>query len=145
MAQELTIDEWRQKFYEEADFDTTMNIYGIFLEDGDFEKYQPHCYEISNSIEFKKEKLEALRQFIRCRWIYDRYTDLFSKEWYVLSDLETFLNVEFFKLQLELTDRKELKEFCLLMLKKLNVDLVAGTIQYDYRHLPSLEKQEVIR
>lgn len=144
MAQELTIDEWRQKFWDEADFETTLNVHGMILEEGDFEKYQHNCYEISNTKKFKKEKLEALRKLLRQRWIFNRYTDLFSKEWYVLSDLETFLSVEFFKLQLELTDRKELKEFCLSMLKKLTVDLVAGTIEYDYQHLPSLEKKEVI-
>lgn len=146
MEQELTIDEWRQKFWDEGDFDTKMNVYGLFLEEGDFEKYQPNCYEISNSIKFKKERLEQLRKLIRQRWIYNRYTDLFSKEWYVLSDLESYLYFEFFKLQCELTDNKELKDLCKFMLKKINVSDETGELTYDFKHFPSLEKlQEVNR
>ena len=81
---------------EEA-IDLRMNDYGLYLEDGDFEKYQPCCYYNGGytTDEWEKLKIESDklyntttpgtieydRQELRITWIKGRFIIWFSDEW----------------------------------------------------------------
>ena len=71
-----------------------MNAYSLFLEEGDFEKFQPVCYMDRHSKEFLKLKDDATLIPIsndsvketRRLWILNRFTDYQSEEWITLRD-----------------------------------------------------------
>ena len=66
-----------------------MEGYGLYLDEGDFEKFQPICYMDKHSKEFLKLKEEAKLISIsddavketRRLWILNRFTDYQSDEW----------------------------------------------------------------
>ena len=66
-----------------------MEGYGLYLDEGDFEKFQPVCYMDKHSKEFLKLKEEAKLISIsddavketRRLWILNRFTDYQSDEW----------------------------------------------------------------
>jgi hypothetical protein len=74
-----------------------METYGLYLEEGDFEKFQPVCYMDRHSEEFLKLKYIANSIPIsnnpvhetRRVWILNRFTDYRSEEWIKLRDAYT--------------------------------------------------------
>lgn len=139
MSEELSKEEHRLKSWDEGDLDLRMDIDSLMLHDGDFEKYQPRCYLNMDSIEFKKLKLKALREFLRWRFILSRHLELFEKEFYVNSDDETFWTGKFLKLHYDLAMTEEEKEYYSSLMKKLDLDIETGeNLTYQYVHLPHL-------
>lgn len=63
---------------EESWFDVTSDErceeYSNFLEEGDFEYFQPCCYMDRNTSEFKRKLLRAL-------WIINRFTEWKGTDW----------------------------------------------------------------
>ena len=80
-----------------------MEGYGLYLDEGDFEKFQPVCYMDKHSKEFLKLKDEAKLISIsddpvketRRLWILNRFSDYQSDEWVNLRTkyLETILKI----------------------------------------------------
>jgi hypothetical protein len=71
-----------------------METYGLYLEEGDFEKFQPVCYMDRHSEEFLKLKdiansipinINHVKETRRL-WILNRFTVYRSKEWIKLRD-----------------------------------------------------------
>lgn len=72
-----------------------METYGLYLEEGDFEKFQPVCYmdkhsekflklkDIANSIPISNDPVNETRRL----WILNRFTDYRSEEWIKLRDM----------------------------------------------------------
>lgn len=90
-------------FYDHGNGDNELNIrmnfYGEFLQDGDFEKYQPACYMDQKSEEFQELLIDAqaipqsddpvseARRF----WILSRFTEYQGAEWTELRDKQVDL------------------------------------------------------
>ena len=74
---------------EEDHIDLRFEIYAYFLQEGDFERYQPACYLSRDSKEFQELKAEAEAipdskdpvEQLRKLWILERFTVYQSKEW----------------------------------------------------------------
>ena len=74
---------------EEKMLELRIEGYGLYLDEGDFEKFQPVCYMDKHSKEFLKLKEEAKLISIsddavketRRLWILNRFTDYQSDEW----------------------------------------------------------------
>ena len=95
-----TMDEEHRDycFYDHGSSSSTFEIrletYGLYLEDGDFEKFQPACYmdrhseeflklkDIANSIPISNDPAHETRRV----WALNRFTDYRSKEWIKLRD-----------------------------------------------------------
>ena len=95
-----TMDEEHRDycFYDHGSSSSTFEIrletYGLYLEDGDFEKFQPACYmdrhseeflklkNIANSIPISNDPVHETRRV----WLLNRFTDYRSKEWIKLRD-----------------------------------------------------------
>ena len=95
-----TMDEEHRDycFYDHGSSSSTFEIrletYGLYLEDGDFEKFQPACYmdrhseeflklkNIANSIPISNDPAHETRRV----WALNRFTDYRSKEWIKLRD-----------------------------------------------------------
>lgn len=75
-------------------FELRLEEYGLYLDEGDFEKFQPACYMDKNSTEFLKLKENAKLIPIsdepvketRRLWILNRFTYYQSEEWIELRD-----------------------------------------------------------
>lgn len=72
--------------------DIRMERYGLFLEDGDFEKWQPCCYADGGYTKEEwlrlKEEASAIRgetipEKVRTKWIQGRFIPWFSDEWQI--------------------------------------------------------------
>jgi len=70
--------------------DLRMERYGLFLNDGDFEKWQPCCYKYNEELKQESDNLiptvnpgsiEYDRQVWRIHWIKGRFLTWFSDEW----------------------------------------------------------------
>lgn len=76
----------------DSQLDRRMEFYGEFLEDGDFEKWQPCCYmsHLNPIWQLKKFEANAIAESddpkieIRRLWILNRFTKYKSPEWDVL-------------------------------------------------------------
>ena len=66
--------EERVKLFYEVGIDNRMEQYGAYLQEGDFEEWQPFCYIDKDSPEFKIAKVRAL-------WIMSRFEVYCSIEW----------------------------------------------------------------
>jgi hypothetical protein len=78
-------------------FEIRLETYGLYLEEGDFEKFQPACYmdrhseeflklkNIANSIPISNDPVHETRRV----WLLNRFTDYRSKEWIKLRDAYT--------------------------------------------------------
>ena len=84
-------DNQEESFYDE--FDTRLEYYSKFLEDGDFEYWEPICFMDRNTPEFRRKLMRAL-------WIINRFTEWKGTNWkqlnmkikalqpYILKDIE---------------------------------------------------------
>ena len=86
----------RIKLFYDAGINERMEFYGLFLNDGDFEKYQKYCYMDKDTVEFRKAKYEVDKLKIegtwqeqaRVLWIKNRFTEYNGYWWkYYLVEL----------------------------------------------------------
>jgi len=74
-----TLNDMKVKGFEAVN--DPANDYGLFLHDGDFEKFQPYCYIKKNTIEYYQGCLIAEMEMTRALWIRQRFTTYLDIDW----------------------------------------------------------------
>ena len=69
------LNQYRMHLYNSETTEEKLEIYSLFMEYGDYEKYMPMIYEYT-----PKQKYEIQRQLVRWLWIRARCCELDSKE-----------------------------------------------------------------
>ena len=70
---------WKASEKHGADtYSVRMEVYGMFLEDGDFEKYQHYAYTDELPFDIL---IEIERKLMRLYWIKNSFTHYYSPEW----------------------------------------------------------------
>ena len=104
-----TMDEQHREYcfnnhgIEDKIFELRMEAYGLFLNEGDFEKFQPVCYIDKHSQEYLKlhDQVKLIQisddpiKETRRLWILNRFTNYQSEEWKKLRDkqFETIVKI----------------------------------------------------
>ena len=95
--EKLRLENWNFERNKDFQFEDRLETYGSFLNDGDFEYWQPCCYENNGEKRIEAMSLkpdqsldpqsfEYKRQRKRIFWIQSRFTTYQSPEWKDLID-----------------------------------------------------------
>ena len=84
----LRAQNWKSSEKHGADiYSVRLEVYGKFLEEGDFEKYQHYAYTDELPLDIL---IDIETQLMRLYWIKNRFTKYFSDEWQRMNKL--FMN-----------------------------------------------------
>ena len=90
--EKLRLEKWNCKENKDFQFQDRLEIYGSFMDDGDFEYWQPCCYEndeekrieamsLKPDQSLDPQSFEYRRQKKRIFWIQSRFVSYQSHEW----------------------------------------------------------------
>jgi len=79
----LSLDEIRERAFD-ANVNQGISIEQDYwkLKEGDFEKWQPMCYENPMTFFYQEKYLEAIEEHCRSLWIMSRFCKFLSSEWH---------------------------------------------------------------